>query len=301
MALAVAEALGAEILSVDSMKVYRGMDIGTAKPDAAARARVPHHGLDLAEPSEEFSVARFVAAADAAIADATRRGRPILAVVGTPLYWRALSEGLFEGVSADPEARRKLEERAKREGPGVLHAELAKIDPASADRLHPNDARRVIRALEVHATTGRPISEHQRQWGKSRWPQPPSMAGLRWPRAELESRIARRVDAMFRDGFAAEVRRIASSPGGFGPQSSRALGYRELLATSPPAADSPAVRKLVVLHTRQFAKRQMTWFRRFPIRWWEAKTEQDLATAAEEIAAGFRLGHSTAEGVWTPL
>ncbi|MBI3097885.1 MAG: tRNA (adenosine(37)-N6)-dimethylallyltransferase MiaA, partial [Planctomycetes bacterium] len=283
----VAEALGAEILSVDSMKVYRGMDIGTAKPTAEARARVPHHGLDLAGPSESFSVARFVEAAEAAIAETSARGKSVLAVVGTPLYWRALVEGLFEGVSADPGLRARLEERARREGGVALHAELGKVDPAAAARLHPNDVRRVIRALEVHATTGSRISDLQRQWGRSRRPDPPPMAGIRWTRPALDARIARRVEEMFAAGLADEVRRIAESPGGFGPQAARALGYRELLGTRPVARDSPATRRLIALHTRQFAKRQMTWFRRVPIRWWDVSGESDLRAVADGMARSF--------------
>jgi tRNA dimethylallyltransferase len=160
----IARRIGGEIVSVDSMKVYRRMDIGTAKPGSAVRGEIPHHCIDVAEPSESFSVAQFVDCADAAIADIRNRGRVPLAVGGTSLYIKALSEGLFEGPSADRQIRAELAERAEREGLAALHAELARVDPASAERIHPNDQRRIVRALEVHRITGTPISELQTQW-----------------------------------------------------------------------------------------------------------------------------------------
>ena len=161
-----ARRVGGQIVSVDSMKIYRRMDIGTAKPSAAERAAVPHHCIDVVEPSESFSVAQFVAHADRAIEAIDAAGDAVLAVGGTSLYIKALSEGLFEGPAAHEEVREEMRHRAREEGPAVLHAELAEIDPEAAGRIHPNDQRRIIRALEVYRTTGRRISELQEQWDR---------------------------------------------------------------------------------------------------------------------------------------
>src|SRR5262245_56855160 len=154
IALPLAERLGAEILSVDSMQVYRRMDIGTAKPSTSERQRVPHHLIDVAEPSESFSVARFVQLADAALANATHHGRPILAQAGTPLYLMSLLYGMFDGPSADAVIRTRIRERARSVGAEALHSELKKIDSLAAERIHPNDLRRIERALEVFELTG---------------------------------------------------------------------------------------------------------------------------------------------------
>src|SRR5687768_10895670 len=153
LALEVARRTGAEILSVDSMQVYRGMDIGTAKPSAAERAEVRHHLIDVVEPTETFTVARFVELADAVIADARRRGVPLIATGGTPLYYKALFEGLFEGPPADEAVR----ERLRGQGGEDLHRRLREVDPEAARRIHANDTKRLIRALEVYELTGRPI------------------------------------------------------------------------------------------------------------------------------------------------
>ena len=146
---ALAERTGGEILSIDSMKVYRRMDIGTAKPSAAVRARIAHHAIDVVEPSEDFSVAQYVALAESVIEDVSARGKPIFVVGGTPLYVKALTEGLFEGPGADCDVRARLHAEAERQGAGALHDRLRTIDPAASDRIHPNDLRRIVRALEV--------------------------------------------------------------------------------------------------------------------------------------------------------
>ncbi|MCJ7545161.1 MAG: tRNA (adenosine(37)-N6)-dimethylallyltransferase MiaA, partial [Phycisphaerae bacterium] len=161
---ALARQVGGQIVSVDSMKVYRRMDIGTAKPPPQVQAEIPHHCIDLVEPGESFSVAQYVAAADEAIATITSAGGVALAVGGTSLYIKALSEGLFEGPSANPALRDDLKRRAAEKGPAALHAELAAVDAEAAARIHPHDERRIIRALEVHKTTGMPLSSLQRQW-----------------------------------------------------------------------------------------------------------------------------------------
>jgi tRNA dimethylallyltransferase len=190
---ALAEKYGAEILSVDSMKVYTSMDIGTAKPDPEVRARIPHHLIDVVDPSDSFSAGKFVAQAEAAIADIHRRGRLTVAVGGTVLYLKALTEGLFEGPGADPELRAQLQKRATEIGGQRLLQELAQVDPQTAQRLHYNDLKRIVRALEVYQLTGRPISGMQEQFGRLREDYDMLFVGLRQEKDELGRRINERV------------------------------------------------------------------------------------------------------------
>lgn len=159
---------GGEIVSIDSMKVYRRMDIGTAKPSLETRRLIPHHLIDIVEPSEEFSVAEYVEQTERAISEIQGRRHPVFVVGGTPLYMKALSEGIFEGPSADPEIRARLTAKAEREGRDALYQQLRRVDPIAAERIHPNDLRRLVRALEVFELTGRPISALQQQWDRER-------------------------------------------------------------------------------------------------------------------------------------
>lgn len=271
LALELAERAGAEILSLDSMLVYRGLDIGTAKPSAAERARVPHHLLDLVDPPERYDVLRYLADARRAVADVRARGRRPLFVGGTAFYYRALVQGLFEGPPVDHELRARIEARAEAEGLAALHRELRRIDPDSATRIHPNDRKRVVRALEVFEQTGDPLSVQQREWGWSEGRPPPGRArrvvALRRPAAELEERIRARTAEMLAAGWIDEVRALRDGPG-FGPTSIQALGYSEVLLHLDGELDRDELRERIALRTRQFARRQRTWFRRFPeIRW----------------------------------
>lgn len=255
-----ARRLGAEIISMDSMALYRGMDIGTAKPTAAERGSAPHHLIDLLAPHEEFSLAQYIDAAERARDEIRSRGREVLFVGGTPLYLKGLLRGIFEGPSADWDFRQTLQ-RAAEDDPASLHRRLAEVDPGAALRLHPNDARRLIRALEVFHVTGRPISELQRQFEVGRRSDECRVFVLQWPRAELYARIGRRVDAMFAAGLVDEVRRLI---GGSGPPSRtarQALGYREVIAHLELGVPLQDTIELVKTHTRQMAKRQLTWFR----------------------------------------
>ena len=266
LALQLAETLRGEIdlefISVDSAQVYRGMDIGTAKPDAAERARVPHHLIDILDPEQAYSAAQFVRDATAAAEDIRARGRLPLLVGGTMLYFKALRDGLDAMPAADPALRARIDERAAAEGWPALHAELQRVDPATAARLAPNDAQRIQRALEVWLSTGRPLSAfHARSAARpdaGRWPlialEPDS-------RAWLHERIARRFDAMLAAGFVDEVRHLRQRPG-LQPQlpSMRCVGYRQAWA----ALDSGALhglRDTGIAATRQLAKRQITWLR----------------------------------------
>ncbi len=214
--LELAERMGAEIISLDSMALYRGMDIGTAKPTAQEQARVPHHLVDVLDASEEYSVAQYVAEAHRIAAEIASRGRTPLFVGGTPLYLKALLRGIFEGPPADWPLRQRLYELAEREGERVLHARLAEIDPASAERLHAADRRRVIRAIEVFEKTGRTISQWQQQFDRARGAEECRVVAMVWPRDELVRRIDLRVDAMFAAGLVDEVRGLmagATLPG----------------------------------------------------------------------------------------
>lgn len=271
LALDLAEEVGAEIVALDSMTVYRGMDIGTAKPSVADRARVPHHLIDVLDPWQSLTVAAWLERARAACEDILARGRRPLLVGGTPFYLKALLHGLFPGPPGDEGLRRELEAEAEREGREALHRRLEAIDPRTAARLHPNDVRRVVRALEVHALTGRPISAWQTTWDSPGFTAdaaaspPPAripVVVLERPRPELYERINRRVEAMFAAGWVEEVRRLRTLPHPLSREASQALGYREMLSQldSPPAVWSELV-ELIQTRTRQFAKRQLTWFR----------------------------------------
>ena len=262
LALRLAEHLRLEIVSVDSAQVYRGMDIGTAKPGAAERAAVPHHLIDLIEPEQAYSAARFVHDAVAAAAAIRARGRLPLLVGGTMLYFKALRDGLDAMPAADPGLRAQIDARAAAEGWPALHAELQRVDPATAARLAPHDAQRIQRALEVWQATGRPLSAFHGRGGDTQraasWPlislEPDS-------RAWLHRRIAERFDAMLAAGFVDEVRRLRRRPA-LRPQmpSMRCVGYRQAWAALD--AGTPAgLRETGIAATRQLAKRQITWLR----------------------------------------
>jgi len=356
LALAVAERLGGEIISADSMKVYRGLDIGTAKPDAEARRRVPHHLVDVAEPTETFSAARWLALADAAIAEVAARGRVPIVSGGTPFYLKALLEGLFEGPAADPDLRRRLAEEARAGGTEALHARLARVDPAAARRIHPNDLRRIVRALEVWEKTGRPISDLQRQWGAGRRRYRPLLVAIRRSPEDLTRRITERARRMLEAGLVDEVRRLvrraggpmgaephsaerearpaeegvrrAGGPMGAEPHSAerearpaeegkrgagadaaeggpetpgagaevageglargprQALGYAEVLDHLAGRLAEADLLPAIVAHTRQFARRQMTWIRRFEgVVWLPAEPDTPTDALADRVVA----------------
>lgn len=266
IALELAEKLKAEIVAVDSMTLYRGMDIGTAKPTAEERSRVPHHLLDVLDPWESASVAWWLERASAAVADIEARGKKALLVGGTPFYLKAILCGLFPSPPSDQELRRQLEGEAETLGPPALHVRLASVDPASALRLHPNDVRRVVRALEVWQLTGRPLSDWQQQswWGEGETgPTFPTGACLAIdiPRDELNTRISRRVESMFAAGWIEEVRQLRNLERPPGREASQALGYGEIAAFLDGRQTLDETIAEVQLRTRQYAKRQLTWFR----------------------------------------
>jgi len=282
-ALAIADALAprrtVEIVSVDSALVYRGMDIGTAKPSARERAAVPHHLIDIVDPAERYSAARFVADAAAAIAAIRARGAIPLLVGGTMLYFKALFDGLDALPGADAEVRAAIDERAARAGWPALHAELATIDPPTAARLAPNDSQRIQRALEVHRLSGRPLSSwHSAPDGRT----PPLIALEPRERAWLHARIAARFAAMLAAGFVAEVQALRARGDLDAEQPSmRAVGYRQAWAALD-AGDLAALAPSATAATRQLAKRQLTWLRAMP---WRQVVACDDADAIDQVVA----------------
>lgn len=267
LAVALAEALGGEIVTVDSAQVYRGMDVGTAKPDAAARARVPHHLIDLIDPTESYSAARFCRDASDAMAAIRSRGRlPILAG-GTMLYFKALTEGLSALPRADPATRAAIDAEAARSGWPAMHAQLALVDPVTAARLSPADSQRIQRALEVHRLTGRPLSSWQGHRAPAATGAAIRIALVPADRARLHREIAARFDAMLASGLVEELaalrRRYALEPS---MPSMRCVGYRQAWQFLDGELDRGGLRQAGVAATRQLAKRQMTWLRSTPAR-----------------------------------
>ena len=299
---------GGQILSVDSMKIYRRMDIGTAKPTPAQRAEISHHCIDLVEPSESFSVARYVRAADEAIARIAAAGAPVLAVGGTALYVKGLSEGLFEGPSADAELRAELKARAAVEGWPVLHTELAAIDPPAAARIHPNDAKRIVRALEVYRLTGSTISDLQQQWDLPAGRQAARRTqydcvfiGLRRDKDDANRRINARVKRMIELGLRDEVAGLLAEPAGLSRQAAQALGYAEMIRHLAGELTLDETVEQIKINTRQFAKRQRTWFRSFRSMHWidvapDATAEAVADRAEPLIDVGSSHGEQSGDG-----
>jgi tRNA dimethylallyltransferase len=257
-----------EIVSIDSMQVYRGMDIGTAKPTLVEQADVPHHLIDLADPDEEFTVVRFQAAFAVALADIEARGRRALLVGGTGLYLQAVVDQL--SIPGQwPDVRAALEAEADASGVEPLHARLAQLDPVAAGRMEPSNRRRVLRALEVAIGSGRPFSSFGP--GLEAYPPTPyALLGITLTLGTVRTRIADRYDAQLADGFVDEVRRLAARPAGLSRTARQALGYRELLGHVEDGRPLEQAVEEAVNRTRQLARRQRAWFRRDPrIRWFE--------------------------------
>jgi tRNA dimethylallyltransferase len=266
LALAIAAELPVDIVSMDSALVYRGMDIGTAKPSPELRLRVPHFLIDILDPLEAYSAGRFVADARAVAESSAARGRIPLFVGGTLLYWRALTRGLAELPSADPELRRELDAEADRLGWPALHARLARLDAAAAAKIAPTDRQRIQRALEVCILSGAAMSSLQRQASATL---PPldlhGLAIVAADRTALAARIEGRFDAMVAAGFVAEVEALRAR-GDLSPElpSMRAVGYRQLWGFLAGEFDWPEARRRALAATRQLAKRQLTWLRSEP-------------------------------------
>lgn len=267
-ALALAERLGAEIVSVDSALVYRGMDIGTAKPSAGERARVAHHLIDIRDPAQSYSAAEFSADARRLVGEIAGRGRRVVLAGGTMLYFKALFEGLAAMPAADAKVRASIDAEAAAIGWPALHAQLAQADPVTAARLAPNDAQRIQRALEVFRLTGRALSAWHETGVREPVLRPDLLLSLEpTNRAWLHARIAERFDAMLAAGFIDEVRALrargdlhADLP------SMRCVGYRQAWEALDGTCPIDSVRERGIAATRQLAKRQLTWLRSLPAR-----------------------------------
>ncbi|MBN1793517.1 MAG: tRNA (adenosine(37)-N6)-dimethylallyltransferase MiaA [Candidatus Omnitrophica bacterium] len=283
IAVAFAERVNGEIISCDSMQVYRGMDIGTAKPSAEFSERVKHHLIDCIPPSEEYSAARFAREATVLIGQLHASQKVPVVVGGSGLYMKALLDGIFPDKGKDPELRQRLKSRAHREGVEVLYRELGEIDAESASQIHPNDLRRIIRALELCYVTGtRPSALRQEGEGichRYRC----VLFGIAYERSELYARIEKRVEQMFDEGFLDEVRRLRYNTA-IGQTASQALGYKESYDYLRKKIHLNHLKYLVKRNTRRFAKRQLTWFRRDRrIQWINVTSAMDPASVADQL------------------
>ncbi len=297
LAVALARELGGEIVGADAMQVYRRMDIGTAKPTPAERALVPHHLIDVVEPDEPFDAARYAALARQAVADIRRRGKVPLVVGGTGLYIKALLHGLFPGPAGDPAVRLRLTAELAARGVEALHARLALGDPETARRLHPRDTARILRALEVLETTGRPISALQQAHRFADSPYAPLILGLEVDRPTLAARIDRRVEEMLAAGFEDEVRGLLAA--GFSPRlkSMQSLGYRHVAAWLEGRISREEAVRTMKRDTRHYAKRQMTWFRATAgIRWVSPAEFPAIAAACRAFLESARHAGPPAAG-----
>jgi len=262
LAFELAKSINAEILSIDSMKVYRRMDIGTAKPPKEIRSQLPYHLIDVIEPSDSFSVARFLELAHAAIDDIKSRDKPLVAVGGTALYIKALLFGLFEGPGADKKIRNELKTQAQADGLDKLYEQFKKIDPDAAGRISSNDAKRIIRAMEVYKLTGKPISSFQSQWNQSsssNW----TIIGLRREKTEESKRINARVKKMIDAGLVDEVKNLLTEEKPISDQARCAIGYAEIIDLLNGQISLDDAIELIKKNTRKLAKAQRTWFKTF--------------------------------------
>jgi tRNA dimethylallyltransferase len=275
---------GAEIVSCDSLQVYRGLDVGSAKPSAEERLRVPHHMIDVRDPDEPFSAADYAGLARASLAEIAARGRPALVVGGTGLYLRALLHGLFEGPSRDEALRDRLAALAERFGDARLHRLLARVDPEAARRIQPRDRLRVVRALEVYRATRRPLSEHHREGEHAALSGfAVQTLGLAPAREALRGRVERRTDAMLAAGLLDETRGLLERyPAA--PRPLRAIGYRQAAAVLRGEQTLVAARHDIVAATMKYAKRQLTWFRHQSRADWHATPEAARAAADAWLA-----------------
>lgn len=280
LAVELACRLGGEIVSADAMAVYRGMDIGTAKPAHAERKDIPHHLIDAFDPAQRCDGQRWFNLADAALRDIHARGRLPVIAGGTPLYAKLLVEGISSGAPRDAAVRDALQVRYREAGPAAMHAELARIDPTYAAERHPNDERRIVRALEVHALTGRPYSSFHTTDGQRRTDIAPLCLGLHWERPVLYARIDARTRAMFASGLVDEVRALR---GRLSPEARQAVGYKEVIAHLDGECDLSQALEKVAQKSRNLAKHQLTWYRSWPDIRWLPGDASDLADQAEAL------------------
>jgi tRNA dimethylallyltransferase len=277
IAIQLAQRLNAEIISVDSRQIYQQMDIGTAKPTPDEQQAARHHLIDCVDITQPFSVADYQSLADAAILDIQNRGKQVLLVGGAGLYFRAVIDGLFEGPGADATFRKQLAQEAAQQGVEVLHDRLRSCDPESADRIHPNNLTRVIRALEVYELTGIPMSKHQQQWNPENQRYPFIAFGLTMPRELLYHRIEKRVDVMLANGLIAEVESLLAAGYSRDTFALQSFGYKELITYLDGKCTYLEAVEQLKQNTRRFAKRQLTWFRKDTrIEWVDRESTPDV-------------------------
>lgn len=286
LAIELAQLVDGEIISADSMQVYRDMDIGTAKASLEERDLVPHHLIDVSPPTESFHVNRFLELADKAAEDIYRRGKKVIVAGGTPLYVKRFVEGIFEGPPRDDEFRKKKWEEVRHHGKLHLYHQLGKVDPTAAFKIHPNNVRRVIRALEVYHLTGTAISRSWEEEGQKREGYRFTQVGLAWPRQVLYERIETRVDEMLAARWRDEAAKLDELD--LSREARQALGYRELWEEMDHGVPWDRTVELIKRNTRRYAKRQLSWFRQFPdVHWFDLEGEvnwKDLARQVDQLA-----------------
>ncbi len=291
LAFELAQTIGGEIISIDSMKVYRRMNIGTAKPPIENRRLIKYHLIDVVEPSEPFSVGAFLDLTRKAIEEIKSRNKPVVAVGGTAMYIKALLYGMFEGPGTDEQIRSRLRQRAQTEGLDGLYRQLQKIDPVAAQRIHSNDAKRIIRALEVYELTGKPISSFQQQWNPAAqeiskdehtW----TIIGLRREKAEESKRINARVKKMLDAGLADEVRSLLAEEKPLSKQAACAIGYAEVIDYLAGKISLEDAIELIKKNTRYLAKHQRTWFRSFGnVNWLDVAPDEPFESVLSRAIA----------------
>lgn len=286
LSLELATRYGAEIVSVDSMQVYRGLDIGTAKATLAERQQIPHHLIDIVEPDEPYHVARFIDDAVAAIAAIRAKGRLPLLVGGTGLYLKGLLQGLFAVSPIPPEIRQGLRQRLEQEGEAALHAELARLDPPSAGRIHPHDRQRLLRALEIQAATGTPWSRYLAEQAQAPLLGNVLVLGLDCDRDRLYQRIDTRVGQMVDAGLQGEVEQLLAR--GYAPtlKPLQSIGYRHMIEYLRGAWGWEQTMELLARDTRRYAKRQLTWFRHMAgVRWFAPEQTAAMCETVDHFLA----------------
>ena len=285
IALELAQRIGGEIINADSQQVYRRMDIGTAKPSAADRERVPHHLIDVVDPDEEFNVATYRRLAMKCIDDIERRGRKAVVCGGTGFYIKALTKGLFVGPAQAPDVREALQVEIKERGLGSLYQRLQQVDPPATFRVHPHDRQRIMRALEVFESTGKPMSQWQREHDFSDERFASLKIGLNRSREELYDRINRRCEQMVDGGLLDEVSSLIANGYGLDLKPMQSVGYRHMGLVLKGAMSLPEALSLMKRDTRRLAKRQLTWFRRDEeINWYHPDADRGkIMPAAEEF------------------
>lgn len=280
----VARRVGGEIISIDSMKVYRRMDVGTAKPPLERSNAIKHHVIDVAEPSESFSVDRFLELADRAIVDISFRDKKVVGVGGTALYIKALLYGLFEGPPADYEIRMRLKSLIESNEAGFLHRKLVEVDPEAGERIHPNDDRRIVRALEVFELTGKPISSFQKQFSSGKMLHNWTIIGIRRPKAVESSRINLRVKRMVESGLVGEVEGLLAEDKSLSKQALCAIGYAEIISHLRGKMTLEEAIERIKINSRRLAKGQRTWFKTFTeVNWVDVGEDEKVDEIADRV------------------